>query len=84
VSSIKQLREDRALGLELAKKLGTASELAEMALNETLAHLDPSGELAHEWQQQWIQIACEVTGTQSSVPLSQVFNFGILREVRGG
>jgi ABC-type nitrate/sulfonate/bicarbonate transport system substrate-binding protein len=84
VSSIKQLREDRALGLELAKKLGTASELAEMALDETLAHLDPSGELAHEWQQQWIQIACEVTGTQSSVPLSQVFNFDILREVRGG
>ncbi len=82
LSSIKQLREDRDLGLELVKKLGTASELAEMALEATLVHLEPTGELAHESQQRWIQIACEVTGTSQPVPLSQVFDFSVLGQVK--
>ncbi len=80
--SMSQLREDRDLGLQLVKMLGTASELAQMALEATLGHLELTGELSRESQYQWIQTACEVVGVQHSVPLSQVFDFGPLSQVK--
>lgn len=80
--SIRQLREDRNVGIELVRDLGTPHELAEIALDETLEHLELSGEVARESQHQWIRIACEVAGVEASVPLAQVFDFGALHQVR--
>lgn len=81
LASVKQLLEDRVLALSLVKKLGTSEQLAERAVNVMLAQLVPSGELSEKSQYLWIQFAKELAGIENDVPLSQVFDFSILREI---
>ncbi len=81
LNSVRQLLEDPTRRFALVKELGTPDELVEAALEATIGHLDATGDIPAETQRRWIEIACEATGVQHPVPLTQVFDFGILHQL---
>lgn len=79
-----QLKNDPDLAKELIRAQGVPPQYIDIAAAHTLARLNVTGELAETSQHQWIEFAKEAAGMDmdENIPLSRVFDFSILEEVR--
>ena len=81
--STRELKQNRELARSLVEQQFVPARYIEQALDATLPYLNESGELAPATQQRWIDTSCKLLGLEATVPLEQVFDFSILRELTG-
>ena len=79
--STRQLKQNRELARSLVAQQFVPDRYIDQALDATLPYLNESGELAEATQQRWIDVSRKLLKLEAPVPLEQVFDFSILREL---
>lgn len=79
--STRQLANDRNLLTAQVRGQLIPDEYVELAVATTQPQLNPTGELSEASQRLWIETAKPHVQITEEVPLSQVFDFSLLREV---
>lgn len=79
--SVDEFIADREFGMELIRRVGTAEEHLASAWELSRGYMHPLGSLHEFIQREWIENEKQLEHIDQAVPLSQVFDFSIVREL---
>ena len=79
--SIDEYLADRQFGIELVRRVGTAEEYLESAYDMSRYQMHPLSSLPEFVQREWIENEKQLEQINAAVPLAQVFDFSIVREM---
>ena len=79
--SIDEYLSDRQFGIELVRRVGTDEAFVESAYDMSRYQMHPLSSLPEYIQREWIENEKQLEQINAAVPLAQVFDFSIVREM---